>query len=129
MNEQTLELHDSAIEHEDEFHLISQVHKNPEITQRQLSALMNISLGKTNYLLNSLLQKGMVKIRNFSRNGGKLRKVGYMLTPAGFQAKARLTYFFLKKKEVEYNRLKVEWAMLENKSEPGKNEEDSHDIT
>jgi len=112
MSERNIFTHTQPIEREEELRLISEIDRNPELTQRELSARMNMSLGKTNYLLNSLLHKGLLKMRGFTGSGGKLRKVKYILTPEGFEAKVRQTYYFLKKKEQEYMELKAEWELL-----------------
>ncbi len=96
--------------------LLFEIDKNPTATQRELSSRINISLGKTNYLLNSLVDKGILKINNFSRNNGKLHKVRYIITKKGFQEKIRLAYYFLKKKEQEYVTIKRFWDDLEKES-------------
>ncbi|MFH1772695.1 MAG: MarR family EPS-associated transcriptional regulator [Candidatus Omnitrophota bacterium] len=101
-------------EKEDAFFLLSEIHKYPHLTQRELSLRLNVSLGKTNYLIKQLSRKGMVKVKNFSFNPGKLHKISYILTPKGAQEKIRLTYHFLKRKENEYNNLKQEWEKLKN---------------
>jgi len=76
--------------------------------QRDLSGRLGFSLGKTNYLLKSLVQKGFVEIRNFTRGDKKFKKITYMLTPKGFDHKVKLAVYFLKKKEEEYLVLKKE---------------------
>lgn len=78
------------------------------LTQRDLSTHLGFSLGKTNYLLKSLAQKGLLKIKNFTCKDNKLKKVKYLLTKKGLREKLKLTYYFLKKKENEYKRLKKE---------------------
>lgn len=102
----------NGLEKEEVLSLLLEIDKNPLITQREISSRINISLGKTNYLLNSLADKGVLKIKNFSRNDGKFKKVRYILTPKGMQEKLRITYHFLKKKEAEYNALKKQWEQL-----------------
>ena len=99
-------------EKEENFLLLSELYKNPELTQRQISLKLNISLGKINYLIRQLVKKGTIKMHNFSANPGKLRKVKYILTQKGLEEKIRLTYHFLKRKETEYNRLKKEWEKI-----------------
>jgi len=69
---------------------------------------LNISLGKTNYLLRELIKKGMLKVKNFSEDKEKVRKAKYILTKKGFEEKLRLALYFLKKKENEYLELKKE---------------------
>ena len=97
---------------EEAFRLISELHGAPNLTQRQLSKNLNISLGKTNYLLKELVKKGIIKVKNFSGNPDKLKKVQYILTAKGLQEKLKLTYHFLKRKEAEYNHIKKEWEKL-----------------
>ena len=107
------------IEHvpkEENLHIIKHVENNPAVTQRILSNRLNISLGKTNYLLKELIKKGFIKGRNFSHNSGKLQKVNYLLTKQGLEEKLRLTYYFLKTKEAEYNIMKKEWEQLATKN-------------
>jgi len=102
----------NGFEREEVLALLSEISNDPYITQREISSRINISLGKTNYLLNSLVNKGFLKIKSFSRNGGKVKKVRYILTPKGLREKFRITYHFLKKKEQEYNTLKQQWEQL-----------------
>ena len=101
---------------EDVLHLLSEIDKNPALTQREISSRINISLGKTNYLLNALVDKGILKIKNFTSHGGKLNKVKYILTHKGFQEKLKMTHHFLKKKEQEYNYIKEQWRQLRQKA-------------
>jgi len=97
---------------EETLHIIREIEADPRATQRLISEKLGISLGKTNYLLNALIKKGLVKASNFSHHSAKLLKIQYLLTPKGFEAKLRLTYHFLKKKEAEYQRIKQEWEQL-----------------
>lgn len=94
---------------EESLSIIKEVEANPAITQRAVSKKLGISLGKTNYLLRELIAKGLIKGGSFSENPEKLKKIIYILTPKGFEEKMRLTYHFLKKKELEYKFLKEEW--------------------
>ncbi|MDM4767504.1 MarR family EPS-associated transcriptional regulator [Pelomonas sp. SE-A7] len=77
---------------------------SPPSSQRELAATLGISLGKTNYLLRALLEKGLVKVENFSRSDNKLGYL-YLLTPSGVVEKTRLTRAFLTRKEAEYLQL------------------------
>ena len=81
------------------------------MSQRQLASELGISLGKTNYCLKALIDKGLVKAGNFRRNPNKLQ-YGYLLTPKGFEEKAKGTLRFLKKKQQEYEQLQREIEML-----------------
>ncbi len=94
---------------EETLQLIKEIEGNTTLNQRILSRKLNISLGKTNYLLKELVKKGMIKIRSFSKNPRKARKLKYILTPKGLEEKMTLTYYFLKVKEKEFNRLKSEY--------------------
>lgn len=85
---------------------------NPDITQRQMASALGISLGGMNYCLKALVEKGWVKMDNFSRNPNKL-KYAYLLTPNGARAKTRLTAQFLKRKLAEYEALKSEIEELQ----------------
>ena len=79
----------------------------PDLSQRSLAQRLGVSLGKTNYLLKALLEKGHVKASNFRRNDNKLGYL-YLLTPEGAAAKLRLTRAYLARKEAEYHALKHE---------------------
>jgi EPS-associated MarR family transcriptional regulator len=95
---------------EEALHIIREVHEDPSVNQRILSERLNISLGKTNYLLKALAQKGLIKIANFTKHPKKGKAVQYLLTKRGLKEKADLTYHFLKVKEKEYERLKAEYS-------------------
>ncbi|ANH68929.1 MarR family EPS-associated transcriptional regulator [Mitsuaria sp. 7] len=79
--------------------------QDPHISQRSLSKQLGISLGKTHYLLQALLNKGLVKMRNFERSDHKLA-YSYLLTPVGLLEKARMTKEFLQRKEAEFETLR-----------------------
>jgi len=81
-------------------------------TQRDLSSHLGFSLGKTNYLIKELTQKGLIKIKNFSHKNHKLKRISYILTPKGLKEKSELTLHFLEKKQQEYENLKREWQGL-----------------
>jgi len=72
---------------------------------------MGMSLGKANYCLNALIDKGLIKVRNFRNSQNKLA-YAYLLTPKGIAAKTRLTAGFLKRKIAEYEALRVEIEQL-----------------
>lgn len=84
---------------------------NPQIAQRELAEALGISVGKANYCLRALVEKGLIKMTNFRRNDNK-RAYAYLLTPAGVAAKASLTVRFLRRKTQEYEALKEEIATL-----------------
>ena len=89
--------------------------ENPDLKQRQLADLLNISLGKTNYCIQSLIEKGLLKVQNFKNSNNKLA-YSYLLTPGGMEEKARLTFRFLKRKMEEYEILKKEIEELTHDS-------------
>lgn len=98
---------------EDEIHykLLKALEKNPGVTQRELAASLGVSLGKANYCLRALMEKGWVKMANFRRNPNKMGYV-YLLTPKGIKEKATLTRQFLKRKMAEYRALQNEIDVL-----------------
>lgn len=92
--------------------ILREISKNPSISQREIALKNRISLGKVNYAIKSLIEKGYVKIHNFSESKNK-RHYMYILTPAGMYQKAKLTAAFLKWKMEEYERIKKEIEELE----------------
>ena len=90
---------------------LSVLEKNPELSQRQLAKALGISLGKTHYILNSLIDVGLVKVDNFKRSDNKLG-YAYLLTPQGFVEKAKVTKRFLSRKQREYRELERQIADL-----------------
>ena len=99
------------IQEEARFKILRLLHDNPELTQRELGERVGISLGAVNYSLRALIERGLVKAGNFSRNPNKLG-YAYVLTPAGITEKTALTGRFLKRKMDEYEALKVEIQSL-----------------
>ena len=94
-----------------QFDLLRKLEANPKYTQRELSKEMGISLGKVNYCIKKLVEKGLVKLSNFSRNPNKVGYI-YLLTPKGIEEKSKLTFTFLKIKMDEYETLKMEISLL-----------------
>ncbi len=94
-------------EEKDYFEIMRKIQKKPEASQRQLAGELGFSLGKLNYCLKALQQKGLIKIKNFKKNPKKLNYL-YVLTPEGIATKTRLTINFMKKKIEEYDDLKKE---------------------
>jgi EPS-associated MarR family transcriptional regulator len=84
----------------------------PLINQRELAAELGVSLGKTNFCLKALLDKGLVKMQSFKRSQNKLA-YAYLLTPAGMAQKAELTALFLRRKQQEFVELKAEIDRLQ----------------
>ena len=95
------------------YQLLKSLEQDANLTQRQLSEELGISLGKVNYCLKSLIQKGFVKINNFKNSKHKLQ-YSYLLTPAGIEEKTKLTIEFLKVKTKEFEVLKEEVERIKN---------------
>ena len=87
--------------------LMKLIEKNPHLTQRELASAMGMSLGKTHYVLKSLVNVGWVKLSNFRKSNNKLG-YAYILTPLGVVEKVAITARFLLKKQNEYESLKKE---------------------
>ena len=98
------------------FRVLSLLKHNPNMKQRELAAAAGVSLGKTNYCINALLEKGLIKVKNFKNNKRKLA-YAYLLTSAGIAEKAALTQRFLKLKMEEYELLKIEIELLKKEAE------------
>ena len=94
-------------ENQDHFNLLRKIGQKPRSSQRELAEELGFSLGKLNYCLKALKGKGLLKIKNFSKNPDKINYL-YVLTPKGMTEKAKLTINFMKKKMEEYDELKGE---------------------
>ena len=92
---------------QDHLNLLRKIKNKPESSQRQLAKDLGFSLGKLNYCLNALKQKGLIKIHNFTKNPNKINYI-YVLTPRGLAAKTKLSINFMKMKMKEYDELKKE---------------------
>lgn len=95
-----------------EYRTLKILEQQPELTQRQLSQALGVSLGKTNYLLKSLINVGWIKLDNFQKSGNKWG-YAYFITPTGVAEKAAITLRFLKRKKQEYENLQEEIAKLQ----------------
>ena len=93
---------------EDHFEVLRKIQKNPDLTQRKLAKDLGFSLGKLNYCLNALIQKGLVKINNFRSKKQKTKYIKYVLTQKGIAERTNLTLNFMKRKIKEYDELKGE---------------------
>ena len=91
----------------DNLNVLRKVQENPKSNQRKLASDLNFSLGKLNYCLNALKEKGLIKIKNFRDNKNKINYI-YLLTPSGIKTKTNLTLSFMKRKIKEYDELKAE---------------------
>ena len=99
-------------DNQDEFNVLRSINNKPRANQRELAKELGFSLGKLNYCLKALKQKGLIKIENFKKNPNKLNYM-YILTPEGITEKSKLTINFMKRKMKEYDELKSE--LEENK--------------
>ena len=94
------------------FRVMRILQENPDLTQRELAEKLGVSLGGLNYCLKALMEKGLVKMRNFANSKNKFGYV-YVLTTSGMAEKAAITHRFLQRKMEEYEALKVEIKALE----------------
>jgi EPS-associated MarR family transcriptional regulator len=85
---------------------------NPRLSQREVSEALGVSLGKTNFCLKALIDKGLVKVKSFRKSQNKLA-YAYLLTPVGISEKSVITARFLKRKVAEYEHLQAEIAALQ----------------
>ena len=94
-------------DNQDFLNLLRKIKNNPTFSQRELAGELGFSLGKLNYCLRALKTKGLIKIRNFTKNPKKINYI-YVLTPKGIVEKTKLTVNFMKRKIEEYDELKKE---------------------
>ena len=94
-------------DNQEHFDLLRKINKKPESSQRELAAELGFSLGKLNYCLKALKNKGLIKIENFTKNPNKINYF-YVLTPKGLKEKSKLTINFMRRKMREYDELKKE---------------------
>ena len=92
---------------EEHFDILRAINKKSNISQRMLARQLGFSLGKLNYSIKALREKGLIKIKNFKKNPKKINYL-YLLTPKGISAKTKLTLNFMKNKMKEYDELKKE---------------------
>ena len=102
-----------------EIHLkvLRQIEANPQITQRELATELGVSVGKINYCVKALVERGLVKARNFKNSNNKSAYL-YVLTPKGIEEKTRISIRFLQRKIAEYETLRQEIAQLQSELEP-----------
>jgi len=98
-------------EHANQLNLMRLLNDQPAASQREISQRLGLSLGKANYLVRTLLDKGLVKAKNFRRSDNKIA-YAYLLTPYGVAEKVRLTKAFLTRKELEFKLLEEEIRSL-----------------
>ena len=93
------------------FEILKLLQDRPQLSQRELAQALGVSLGKANYCLHALMEKGLVKFGNFRKNPDK-KLYAYWLTPIGLEEKTRITMKFLKRKVAEYEILEKEIEQL-----------------
>lgn len=89
------------------FRILRLLQDNPEMTQRELARAVGVSTDGIHYVLTALLDKGVIKLGNFTASTDK-RRYAYVLTPKGITERARLTRNFIIRKMAEYEALKIE---------------------
>ena len=94
-------------DNQDHFNVLRKINSKPKSTQRELAEELGFSLGKLNYCLKALNQKGLIKMKNFEKNPNKINYI-YVLTPRGIAEKTKLTINFMKRKMKEYDELRNE---------------------
>jgi EPS-associated MarR family transcriptional regulator len=104
------------LENEEALRIFREIDRSPEMTQREFSSRLGISLGKVNFLINALIQKGFIKVENFKKSNNKSKYL-YCLTPRGIEEKSRMTYLFLKRKMREYEHLELEIRQLQEEAQ------------
>jgi len=98
-----------------QFQILKSLEQDSHFTQRQLSSNLGVSLGKVNYCIKSLIEKGFIKVNNFRNNKNKIQ-YSYLLTPKGIEEKAKLTLDFIRIKTQEYDTLKQEIESLKQEA-------------
>ena len=93
---------------QDHFEVLRRIQKKPETSQRELAEKLGFSLGKLNYCLKALQNKGFVKLQNFQKQSNKIHYLRYVITSKGISERTKLTINFMKRKMKEYDELKKE---------------------
>lgn len=110
------------LNHENILTLIKELEQNPSLTQRELAQKVKVSLGKINYFINTLIDKGIIEAKNFKNSKNKLGYM-YMLTPEGLRIKLLLVQQFFEWKTREYERLKGELEVYKSMLSAIRNDE------
>jgi EPS-associated MarR family transcriptional regulator len=106
------------LDDETHYKFLRRLETNPNTSQRELAKALGLSLGRTNFCLKAIIDKGWVKARNFRRSDNKLAYI-YVLTPKGLRAKTKLTANYLKRKLQEYDALQREIEQLQRETALG----------
>ena len=104
---------------DNDMYMLRYLEEKQEVSQREIARHLGISLGKVNFILKALVEKGIIKAKNFKNNKNK-RAYAYFLTPEGIKEKAKMTLGFFKRKNDEYDNLKIELRLLEKEVETSK---------
>ncbi len=94
------------------FRLLRVLELHPEYNQRQIAEAVGLSLGRTNYIIHALIDKGFLKVGSFLKADNKLTKAAYILTPSGIRERMELTQGYISRKKREYEALKAELESL-----------------
>jgi len=97
------------------YKLLKLIEDKPQLSQRKIAKHMGVSLGKVNYCIKALVDRGLLKGRDFYKHKSK-KEYFYLLTPKGVEEKTLVTYRFLKRKLAEYERIKVEIKRLKGEA-------------
>ena len=108
----------SKLQEDTYFRVLRILQDRPDVTQREIAQMLGISTSGLNYCLNALIDKGWVKVHNFSESKNKFGYV-YLLTPSGISEKAALMRRFLQRKLLEYDLLKTEIDSLRGEEYTG----------
>ena len=101
-----------VLDEENRYKLLKLLHDNPDMNQREIASALGLSLGKVNFCLKALVERGWIKVGNFSRSPNK-KAYAYLLTLKGIEEKAKVTFRFLEAKRQEYESLKAEIDALQ----------------
>ena len=107
---------DTKLDDDITYELFKNLEEDPHLSQRALSRILGVSLGKVNYCLKALIAKGWIKAKNFEKSPNKTG-YAYILTPSGLETKARVTARFLRYKIAEYEKLQIEIETLKQEVE------------
>ena len=107
--------HNKTMKNDIEYKILKVLERNPKMTQRQLAQEIGVSLGQTHYVIRALIERGMIKLENFTNSNNKVGYL-YLLTPRGIAEKTTLAKSFLIHKQKEYQLLRFEIEELKKES-------------
>lgn len=99
-------------EQEAQYRLLQALEQHPGLSQRDIASTLGISLGRTNYIIRALVEKGFLKVESFAKSPNKVAKAAYLLTPAGIRQRVELTHGYIERKKAEYIALTAELERL-----------------